>query len=544
MGAALTKVDRENPPQLAYGTAGFRCDATKLVIAMERVGMLAALRSRDRDGLKIGVMVTASHNPHRDNGVKIVDPTGAMLSQAWESKAEKVACCPESKLLEVLASVAEGEAASASVVIGRDTRAHSRALSRRVKAGAEALGARVEDVGVVTTPQLHHCVRAANGFSGEIIKGPLYGYADALVDAFESLLRTASHKTGRSDATVVVDCAGGVGAFGVHQLRRRLEERGLASVLSLRAANMVREAPLNDCCGAEHVQKQRLPPKNLSRSDLGAPNLRGCSLDGDADRLVYWFHGLSNFEIVDGDKIASLLAVFISSELAAAQPLIGKPSLGVVQTAYANGAAAAFLRERGVEVAFAKTGVKYVHHAAEAFDVGVYFEANGHGTVLVRDSLRERLAQLDREPGTGGRARLAVSRLHAVARFANQAVGDALADLLLVEAVLCLQQKSIAAWGALYDELPSRQLKQRVASRALLEPNATETRLVAPAALQAKIDALAASHKSGRAFVRPSGTEDVVRVYAEAATRRDADALALEVRRAVFDLAGGLGERP
>ena len=74
-------------------------------------------------------------------------------------------------------------------------------------------------------------------------------------------------------------------------LRRRLEERGLASVLSLRAANGVREAPLNDCCGAEHVQKQRLPPKILSRRDLGVPNLRGCSLDGDADRLVYWFHG-------------------------------------------------------------------------------------------------------------------------------------------------------------------------------------------------------------------------------------------------------------
>ena len=464
MGAAFTKVDREHPPQLAYGTAGFRCEATKLVIAMERVGMLAALRSRDRDGLRVGVMVTASHNPHRDNGVKIVDPTGAMLAQAWEGKAEKVACCPESKLLEVLASVAEGEAASASVVIGRDTRAHSRARSQRVKAGAEALGARVEDVGVVTTPQLHHCVRAANGFS-PVVKGPLYGYADALVDAFESLLRTASHKTGRSDATVVVDCAGGVGAFGVHQLKRRLEERGLTSVLSLRAANGVREAPLNDCCGAEHVQKQRLPPKNLSRRDLGVPNLRGCSLDGDADRLVYWFHGLSNFEIVDGDKIASLLAVFVASELVNAQPLVGTPSLGVVQTAYANGAAAAFLANRGINVTFAKTGVKYVHHAAEAFDVGVYFEANGHGTVLVRDSLREKLAQLDREPGTGGRARLAVSRLHAVARLANQSVGDALADLLLVEAVLCLQQKSIAAWGALYDELPSRQLKQRVASR-------------------------------------------------------------------------------
>lgn len=28
-----------------------------------------------------------------------------------------------------------------------------------------------------------------------------------------------------------------------------------------------------------------------------------------------------------------------------------------------------------------KTGVKHLHHVAQEFDVGVYFEANGHGTV-------------------------------------------------------------------------------------------------------------------------------------------------------------------
>lgn len=28
-----------------------------------------------------------------------------------------------------------------------------------------------------------------------------------------------------------------------------------------------------------------------------------------------------------------------------------------------------------------KTGVKHLHHAAQEFDIGVYFEANGHGTV-------------------------------------------------------------------------------------------------------------------------------------------------------------------
>lgn len=33
-------------------------------------------------------MVTASHNPEVDNGIKMVDPNGGMLSQDWEKYAE------------------------------------------------------------------------------------------------------------------------------------------------------------------------------------------------------------------------------------------------------------------------------------------------------------------------------------------------------------------------------------------------------------------------------------------------------------------------
>lgn len=35
-----------------------------------------------------------------------------------------------------------------------------------------------------------------------------------------------------------------------------------------------------------------------------------------------------------------------------------------------------------VPVSCVPTGVKHLHHEAEKYDVGVYFEANGHGTVL------------------------------------------------------------------------------------------------------------------------------------------------------------------
>ena len=41
--------------------------------------------------------------------------------------------------------------------------------------------------------------------------------------------------------------------------------------------------------------------------------------------------------------------------------------------------------------------------------------------------------------------------------------------------------------------------------------------------LQQKLDELVKKYDGGRSFVRPSGTEDVVRVYAEATHRPQAD---------------------
>lgn len=68
-------------------------------------------------------------------------------------------------------------------------------------------------------------------------------------------------------------------------------------------------------------------------------------------------------------------------------------------------------------------------------------------------------------------------------------------------------------------------------------------RCTSPVELQNALDA-AMRDIGGRCFVRPSGTENVVRVYAEAATSQDADALASKAAQLVHCLCGGVRDVP
>lgn len=168
------------------------------------------------------------------------------------------------------------------------------------------------------------------------------------------------------------------------------------------------------------------------------------------------------------------------------------------------------------------TGVKHLHHAAEKYDVGVYFEANGHGTVLFSPESLKTLSS--HQPSTPAQS-TALNYLVQLTNVINQTVGDGLSDMLLVEVVLAHKAYSGEEWDSLYVDLPNRLVKVVVANRNIFKTEDAERRLVSPPGLQTKIDELVRRYNGGRTFVRPSGTEDVVRVYAEAIVRSQADGM-------------------
>lgn len=511
-----------------------RKSADNLDYVMFRMGILANIRSRVKGGLAIGVMITASHNPEQDNGVKLVDPKGEMLEQSWEKYATDVANVEDDDLEAAVTKIIKLENIDlncpSNVFIGMDTRYHSPILAKAVGNGVLCLKGNIRDFGICTTPMLHYFVVCKNS-SLEYGLPTEEGYFNKLVSSFQKLFN--SHKpTANYVPAILFDGANGVGSLKCLQFARRLKE-----MLTIKVFNS--NGKINHECGADYVKVLQKVPSGLPESE---PFTRCVSVDGDADRIVYFFQDDSKkFYLLDGDRIATLIAEYFMDLLKLCNVDL---KIGLVQTAYANGASTDYIEKvLKVPVACVPTGVKHLHHKALCYDVGIYFEANGHGTVVFSDFAKKTLRDISTAPNTSETVKNAADTMLSTIDLINETVGDALSDMLLVEIILHSKDWDLRDWLARYVDLPNLQLKVKVKDRNLFQTADAERKCVQPEGLQAEIDLLVAKYSRGRSFVRASGTEDVVRVYAEAETKEDTRKLAVEVANLVFDMGDGIGEK-
>jgi phosphoglucosamine mutase len=404
-------------------------------------------------------------------------------------------------------------------VIGRDTRRSGPRLLTDLALGLHAEGAVVRDAGVLPTPGLAFLASAAN-CPALMISASHNPWADNGIKLFATAGRKLDDDTERRvedelrarvseplpPARDVVIETEPTAPYVEHLLAviegRRLDglhvvldcANGAASELGplvLRTlgaeVDVLHASPdgvnINAACGSTH-------PEDLQAAVVAAGADAGFALDGDADRvLAVDEHG----EMVDGDQIMVIAALDLSE-----RGLLRNDAVAV--TVYSNLGLHQALEPAGIRVVETPVGDRHVMAAIESHDLVLGGEQSGH--VIFRD--------------------------HAT-------TGDGILTGLLMLDRMKRAGQSLSALAAAMTRIPQLLESVTVASR----PD-----LASAPALTAEIAAVEAELGSGgRAFVRASGTEPLIRIMVEAPTVEGARAALDRLRTATEQAFGAAGPR-
>lgn len=383
----------------------------------------------------------------------------------------------------------------AKVVIGKDTRISGYMFEAALEAGLVAAGANVMMLGPIPTPAVAYLTRSLRADAGIVISAShnphhdngikfFSAHGEKLSDAVENAIEAALEETFSTvpseqlgKARRIDDAATRYAEFCKSTVDESLTLAGMKVVLDCAHGATYAIAPplfaelgaevhaigvspdglnINHDCGSMHMQA--LSAEVLSRgADIGI------AFDGDGDRLQMVD---ANGVVVDGDELLYVLALAWQRDGRLRGPVVG--------TLMSNFALEHALIGRGLTFMRANVGDRYVHQALVAGGGILGGEASGHLLCLDRVS-------------TGDAIVSALQVLEALRRAGGASLREALHG---------------------FEKLPQKTINVRLSNGAKPAEAATVQRELALAQ--------AALAGRGRAFLRPSGTEPVLRVTAEA----------------------------
>ncbi len=270
-----------------------------------------------RYGFDLAAVISASHNPYRDNGIKFFGADGFKLSDETELEIE-------------------------------------RELGRLGDGGGEtgANGAREENGGE------RPAGRSRSLAGGEPADDRTIGSVRELRGTHEDYLRELHTRFADLDLhgmDVLLDCANGATHHVAPEIFRRLGA----------TVNVTADTPdgrnINAGCGSTHVQE-------LGRQVLAGGHAVGFAFDGDGDRVLA-VDGAG--EVVDGDELMALAALHLKRT----GRLTGG---GVAVTVMTNYGFHAAMRDADIAVSSTKVGDRYVLEELRARGWVLGGEQSGH----------------------------------------------------------------------------------------------------------------------------------------------------------------------
>jgi len=390
------------------------------------------------------------------------------------------------------------------VFVGRDTRISGELLEHALIAGLLSVGIRVYKLGVIATPGVSYLVRTEKASAGVMISAShnpaldngikFFGgdgfkldddrelEIEALLDATEDTLpRPSAHGLGTvmeypeglrkyqeflvstgvqlEGMHVVLDTANGAASTSARQIFADLGAQ----------LTVIGENPdglnINDGVGSTH-------PEHLQEKVKEVGAAIGLAFDGDSDRLIAVDE---NGEIVDGDKIMYIIGSYLSSK-----GLLEKNT--IVTTVMSNLGFHKALDAKGIQKEITAVGDRYVVEEMRKSGYNLGGEQSGHVVIM--------------DYNTTGDGQLTGVQLTKI----MQETGKKLSEL--------------AAEVTIYPQkLVNIRVENSMKDKAMEVPAIRE--------IIEKMEAEMAGY--GRILVRPSGTEPLLRVMAEAPTDQEVD---------------------
>ena len=390
------------------------------------------------------------------------------------------------------------------VFVGRDTRISGELLEHALIAGLLSVGIRVYKLGVIATPGVSYLVRTEKASAGVMISAShnpaldngikFFGgdgfkldddrelEIEALLDATEDTLpRPSAHGLGTvmeypeglrkyqeflvstgvqlEGMHVVLDTANGAASTSARQIFADLGAH----------LTVIGENPdglnINDGVGSTH-------PEHLQEKVKEVGAAIGLAFDGDSDRLIAVNE---NGEIVDGDKIMYIIGSYLSSK-----GLLEKNT--IVTTVMSNLGFHKALDTKGIQKEITAVGDRYVVEEMRKSGYNLGGEQSGHVVIM--------------DYNTTGDGQLTGVQLTKI----MQETGKKLSEL--------------AAEVTIYPQkLVNIRVENSMKDKAMEVPAIRE--------IIEKMEAEMAGY--GRILVRPSGTEPLLRVMAEAPTDQEVD---------------------